>query len=69
MVSGGELKGVDKVSGILKKEVKGSFDKNGIYILKDATDAKTVGATEYMTNTAECHPLQPNEVGPGWMVK
>ena len=68
VVSGGELKGVDNVSGIIKKDEKGSFDKNGIYILKDATDSKTVGATEYMTNSAECHPLQPNEVGPSWMV-
>ena len=61
------MKGADNVSGIIKKEVKGSFDKNGIYILKDAADAKKVGATEYVTNTAECHPLQPNEVGPSWM--
>ena len=68
VVSGGELKGVDNVSGIIKKDEKGSFDKNGIYILKDATDSKTVGATEYMTNSAECHPLQPNEVGPSWIV-
>ena len=64
IVSGGKVLGIDKNEGITQKDVKGATDKNGIFTAKDL---KGIGADEYVTNTAECHPLQPNEVGPSWM--
>ena len=64
VVVGGKVLGVDKNEGITQKEVKGSTDKNGLFIAKDL---KGVGADEYVTKSVECHPLKPSEVGPSWM--
>ncbi len=64
VVVGGKVLGVDKNEGITQKEVKGSTDKNGLFIAKDL---KGVGADEYVNKSAECHPLKPSEVGPSWM--
>ncbi len=66
--SGGDAVGIEKIQGINKKDVKGAFDKDGLFVPKEIAGFKGVGADEYLKKSDICHPLQPKEVGPNWML-
>jgi len=68
IVSRGEIVGVGNTSGITKKDVKGIYRKDGLYVPDEVPGLKSIGAEEFLYKSDICHPLQPKEVGPNWML-
>ena len=68
IVSVGGIKGLDGKVGIIEKNIKGTVGKDGLFRARDAKEVDGAGADEYINNSDVCHPLQPSEVGPDWMI-